>query len=127
MINIYDRLNGNFKSEFINRIDEIICFSPLSENSLIKIANIKLDEIRKKLKKRGIELTIDEFVAKKLATKSIKRGYGARPLIRTISTDIENPIAELIERAGTSIDFRIDIAVENEELVFKSENAELVL
>ena len=88
---------GEFlRPEFLNRVDEIICFNQLSETDFHEIAKIMLGELRESLKDRGISLSWDESVIDYLTAKSYSVQYGARNLRRTIEKDIENPIAEKI-------------------------------
>lgn len=88
---------GEFlRPEFINRVDEIICFNKLTEANFRDIAKIMLDELRDGLTGHGIGLTWDDTVLDYLTEKSYSAQYGARNLRRTIEKDIENPIAETI-------------------------------
>ena len=88
---------GEFlRPEFLNRVDEIICFNQLSETDFHEIAKIMLGELRESLQDRGISLSWDESVIDYLTAKSYSVQYGARNLRRTIEKDIENPIAEKI-------------------------------
>ena len=91
---------GEFlRPEFINRVDEIVCFNQLSEENFRGIADIMLSELRQSLESRGIDFTWDESVKDYLVKKSYSVAYGARNLRRTIQTDLEDPIAERIIRS----------------------------
>ena len=88
---------GEFlRPEFINRVDDVICFNKLTEENFRAIAKIMLDELKATLTERGIDLSWDESVYDYLTEKSYSVQYGARNLRRTIEKDIENPIAERI-------------------------------
>ena len=88
---------GEFlRPEFINRVDEIVCFNQLSEDNFRGIADIMLAELQQSLEGRGIAFTWDESVKNYLVKKSYSVAYGARNLRRTIQTDLEDPIAERI-------------------------------
>ena len=88
---------GEFlRPEFINRVDEIVCFNQLSEENFRGIADIMLSELRQSLESRGIDFTWDESVKDYLVKKSYSVAYGARNLRRAIQTDLEDPIAERI-------------------------------
>ena len=88
---------GEFlRPEFINRVDEIVCFNQLSEDNFRGIADIMLAELKQSLDSRGIEFTWDESVKDYLVKKSYSVAYGARNLRRAIQTDLEDPIAERI-------------------------------
>ena len=88
---------GEFlRPEFINRVDEIVCFNQLSEDNFRGIADIMLAELQQSLEDRGIAFTWDESVKDYLVKKSYSVAYGARNLRRAIQTDLEDPIAERI-------------------------------
>ena len=88
---------GEFlRPEFINRVDEIVCFNQLSEDNFRGIVDIMLAELQQSLEGRGIAFTWDESVKDYLVKKSYSVAYGARNLRRAIQTDLEDPIAERI-------------------------------
>ena len=88
---------GEFlRPEFINRVDEIVCFNQLSEANFRDIAAIMLNELKAALDDRGIALGWDDAVLDYLTKKSYSVQYGARNLRRTIEKEIENPLAEKI-------------------------------
>ena len=88
---------GEFlRPEFINRVDEIVCFNKLSEANFRAIAVIMLNELKDNLDDHGIALGWDDSVLDYLTGKSYSVQYGARNLRRTIEKEIENPIAEKI-------------------------------
>ncbi len=84
------------RPEFINRVDEIVCFNQLSEENFRGIAKIMLGELKDNLDERGIGLMWDESVIDYLVKKSYSVTYGARNLRRTIQRDIEDGVAERI-------------------------------
>ena len=88
---------GEFlRPEFINRVDEIICFNRLDEKNFVAIARIMLDELAASLKEKGFIFTYDDAVAAYLANKSYSLTYGARNLRRTIQKELEDVIATRI-------------------------------
>ena len=88
---------GEFlRPEFINRVDEIICFNRLDEKNFVSIARIMLDELALSLKEKGFTFTYDDAVAEYLANKSYSLTYGARNLRRTIQKELEDVIATRI-------------------------------
>jgi ATP-dependent Clp protease ATP-binding subunit ClpA len=84
------------RPEFINRVDEIICFNKLTEENFRGIADIMLQELKDSLQERGLSLSWSEGVVDYLVKKSFSETYGARNLRRTIQRDLEDPIAEKI-------------------------------
>ncbi|MBS6749026.1 MAG: AAA family ATPase [Firmicutes bacterium] len=88
---------GDFlRPEFINRVDEIICFNKLTEDNFRDIAGLMLGEVRDLMREKGMELTWDESVIDYLVKKSYSLTYGARNLRRTIQKDIEDAMASVI-------------------------------
>jgi len=107
---ISDKLFEFFKPELINRIDKVIVFDPLTKSDLEKIAGLKLEEIRLRLLESKLEIKFAPKVAERLAASNFDPMFGARPLIRHISDELENAIAELVLRGkikkGTTIDYK---------------------
>ena len=94
---IQEKLKNHFKIEFINRIDEIILFSSLSNSALKDIAKIKISNLQDRLSESQIELQIDEEIYSFISEHAAKsKGFGARPLNRLIVSEIENKIADMI-------------------------------
>lgn len=93
-------LEGFFRPEFLNRIDEIITFKPLTEESVEKICSNMLDELRERVKNAGYKLMITPEAEKLIAKKGYSSRYGARNLRRNIIKLVENPISEEILLSG---------------------------
>ena len=89
-------LNEFLRPEFINRVDEIICFNRLGEKNFVSIARIMLGELRDSLEEKGLHFTWDDAVAEYLANKSYSLTYGARNLRRTVQKELEDVIAARI-------------------------------
>ncbi len=82
-----------FRPEFLNRLDGIIVFRPLSQENLLEIVALKVESLRKKLAEREIVLEVSEAAKALLAEKGYDPLYGARPLQRVIQEEIENELA----------------------------------
>ena len=89
-------LKKEFKPEFINRIDEIIVFHKLVEEDIMKIIDIMLKQVEKRLKDNNLDVQIDDSVKKYIFEKGFDKNYGARPLRRAIQTYVEDEISEAI-------------------------------
>ena len=89
-------LNKSFAPEFLNRIDEIITFDPLSMEAIVKIIDIELRKLGERVESMGYRLVIDEDAKTYIATRGYDVQYGARPLKRAIQTYVEDPISEKI-------------------------------
>jgi len=84
------------RPEFINRVDEVVCFNRLTEENFKGIARIMLNELAASLKEKGITFTYDDALVDWLTHKSYSITYGARNLRRTIQKDLEDPMATRI-------------------------------
>ncbi|MDM1297544.1 ATP-dependent chaperone ClpB [Empedobacter falsenii] len=93
---VFEELKQNFRPEFLNRIDEIILFRPLSENQISGIVNIYLNGVAKKLAQRDITLDITPEAVDYLARKGYDPQFGARPLKRVIQQDVLNELSKEI-------------------------------
>ena len=89
-------LNKQFAPEFRNRLDEIINFDQLEMESLVKIVDIELEGLYKRVESIGYKLIMDEEARKFIANKGYDIQYGARPLKRAIQTHVEDALAEVI-------------------------------
>jgi ATP-dependent Clp protease ATP-binding subunit ClpB len=86
-------LEGHFKPEFLNRIDEVIIFKPLAKSAILEIVRLQLDLLAKRLAERKIGLEVTKEAKELLAERGFDPVYGARPLKRTIQRDVQNPLA----------------------------------
>ena len=107
-------LEGFLRPEFIARVDEIVVFSPLSAESLAKIAAIMLDELKDSLKERLIEFSYDESVCKYLADKCGGGKRGARELRNVIRREIENKAVDIIVEKGEGNLKKLSVAANSE-------------
>ena len=111
-------LEGFLRPEFLGRVDEVVVFSPLSNDSLIKIASLMLDELKPVLKEKGIEFKFTAKAAEKLAELAGGGKRGARDLRRVIRKSVEDKIAaKLIEN---SLIVGISVDCKNDEIVVDS-------
>jgi len=86
-------MENHFRPEFLNRVDEIIIFKPLSRKVIFKILDLQLDELRRRLKDKKIDIKVTDKAKKLLVERGYDPVYGARPLKRTIQHDIQNTLA----------------------------------
>jgi len=116
-------LESHFRPEFLNRVDEVIIFKALSPGVILKIVDLQIDELRKRLQEKKIEIEVSEEARKFLAERGYDPVYGARPLKRTIQRDVQNPLAQKIlegeYKEGDAV--KIDLN-EKKELVFEKKS-----
>lgn len=116
-----DALKRKFKPEFINRIDVICIFDPLTESDLVKIAKILISNINKRLKEKNLSLKITEDALEFIVKKGSNSEYGARPLKRYIQQEVEDQIAEKILLGQLKNEGEIVIDVEDDKLTFTND------
>jgi ATP-dependent Clp protease ATP-binding subunit ClpB len=93
-----NELRDRFRPEFLNRVDEIVTFEPLTREQLGEIVELQLARLRARLADRRIELEVTDAAKELLAEEGWDPAYGARPLKRAIQRLVENPLAlELLE------------------------------
>jgi ATP-dependent Clp protease ATP-binding subunit ClpB len=90
---VMEALQANFRPEFLNRIDEIVIFKPLTRDQIQSIVDIQLDQVRNRLRERGIELQLTGGAREWLANRGYDPTFGARPLKRVIQKEILDPLA----------------------------------
>lgn len=113
-----EALKQTFRPEFLNRIDEIILFHPLSMEDLTKIVELQLGELINRLREQQIGLTLTQAAKEYLVREGYNPVFGARPLRRTIQRLIETPISRELLRGHFTAGDLIEVDVENGQLVF---------
>ncbi|MEE6164593.1 MULTISPECIES: ATP-dependent chaperone ClpB [unclassified Mycolicibacterium] len=109
-------LRGHFRPEFLNRVDDIVLFTPLSMPQLERIVQLQLTELRDRLAERQIELDITPDARRMIAEHGYDPVYGARPLRRYIAHEVETKIGRALLRGDIAGGGKIRVAVENGEL-----------
>ena len=113
-------LSEFLRPEFLNRVDEVICFNRLDEQNFAGIARIMLSELQKSLEDKGLHFTWDEAVEEYLVKKSYSATYGARNLRRTIQKDLEDTMAAQIIDSYEHPVTQIRASMEDGKLVVRS-------
>ncbi|MCF0147609.1 MAG: ATP-dependent chaperone ClpB [Clostridium sp.] len=116
---VMNEMKLRFKPEFLNRVDDIIMFKPLSESGIKKIIEIFLEEISGRLKERNITIDVTDAAKTIMAREGYDPVYGARPLKRYIQNTLENKLARLIIKGDIGYGSHVVVEAEGEELVIK--------
>jgi ATP-dependent Clp protease ATP-binding subunit ClpB len=90
---VMNALHGHFKPEFLNRVDDIIIFHPLGKEHLVKIIELRLEDVRRLLADRKISLELTDAAKDLLFTQGFDPNFGARPLKRAIQKLVQDPLA----------------------------------
>ncbi len=114
-----EALESAFRPEFLNRVDEIIVFKPLSKEDVLKIVDIMLARLNKHLEGQRISVEVTDAAKEFLAEEGYDPKFGGRPLARAIRRYIENPLSSSIIGGGFDPDDTIVVDLAGDELTFK--------
>lgn len=116
---VMDEVKRQFKPEFLNRIDEIIIFEPLTDKELTQIVTLLLNDVQKRLAEMDIELIIKDEVKSYLLKHGTDTIYGARPLKRAVQRYLQDPLAEQLLQKNIESMQKIIIDCVEDKLTFK--------
>ena len=113
-------LKKNLKPDFLNRIDDIILFSPLTKNEIKKIVELQFDKLSNKLKDKDIDLSITDEALEKLSELGFDPEYGARPVKRVIQKNILDNLSKMILSEKVSIKNKLIVDFFGDEIVIRN-------
>ena len=116
---VFEALRRHLKPEFINRVDEIIIFDSLSKEDLIKIVDLQLENVGRRLADKKIKIKVSQKAKKLLAEKGYDPNYGARPLKRIIQQMILDEVARQIIAGKIKEGARVEIDSDKEKIIIK--------
>lgn len=122
-LEVMDLLKKTIRPEFLNRVDEIIMFKPLTRNETNDIVKLQFNGVKKMLQKNNIQINITEKAVNKIADIGYDPLFGARPLKRVIQREVLNQLSKMILSGKLIPDEKILIDVENGEFVFRNEQS----
>ncbi|NCF23739.1 MAG: ATP-dependent chaperone ClpB [Gammaproteobacteria bacterium] len=117
---VMDVVGQHFRPEFINRVDDVVVFHPLSREHIRKIVDIQLGHLHDRLADRDMRLHLSEAARDKLAEAGFDPVYGARPLKRAIQQQVENPLAQEILQGKFKPGDVIEVGVDRDRLDFQN-------
>ncbi|HBM5748986.1 TPA: ATP-dependent chaperone ClpB [Enterococcus faecium] len=120
-------LRGNFKPEFLNRIDDTILFTPLSLDNVKGIVDKMVAQLAQRLEHQEILLTISDEAKTWIAENAYEPAYGARPLKRFITKEVETPLAKEIVAGHVMPKSKVTITLLDGQLHFKTEELEEIV
>ncbi|HOF80608.1 MAG: ATP-dependent chaperone ClpB [Bacteroidales bacterium] len=121
-LEVFELLRRTIRPEFLNRVDEIIMFRPLSEDQINEIAQLQVNILKEKLEKVGIDITITPQAVGWIAHAGFDPQYGARPVKRVIQRQLMNELSKMILAGNVSKDEPIVIDADKNGLTFAKEN-----
>jgi len=116
---LFDRLGDFFRPEFLNRLDEVVVFRPLSKADLRRIVDIRLKEIGRLLAPRSLVLDVSEAAKQRLVELSYQPALGARPLKRTLLKELQDPLAQALLSAKAAQGGTVKVDVQGDALVLQ--------
>ena len=117
---VEDETKKYFRPEFLNRIDEIVVFSPLTEDQIVKIIDLGMRDIEHRLEERNITLSLTDAAKKFIADESYDPAYGARPVKRFLQRSVETELAGEIIRGAVKDGDSVVIDSDGSKLSFQT-------
>ncbi|MBD3110323.1 ATP-dependent chaperone ClpB [Bacillus sp. AGMB 02131] len=114
---VFNELKMHFRPEFLNRVDDIVLFKPLSLNEVIKIVDILVGDLQRRLEQRSITVSLSEEAKRFIANAAYDPVFGARPLKRYIQKHVETALARQLIADGVSENRKASIDVKDNQLV----------
>mgnify|MGYP002660702467 CR=1 FL=1 len=114
---VMGELRGHFRPEFLNRVDDIVLFKPLGERQIERIVELQFDELRRRLAERRISVELTETARELIAHQGYDPVYGARPLRRYISHEVETMVGRALLRGDVQDGATVRVDAEHGELV----------
>ena len=118
---VENEMKRHFRPEFINRIDDIVVFSPLTEDQIIRIIELSMKDIERRLAERGISLELTDAAKKFIADESYDAQYGARPVKRFLQRNVETELAGELIRGNIMDEDHVLIDTDGEKLTFTAQ------
>jgi len=116
-----DEANRAFRPEFLNRIDDMVVFKPLSREHLLQIVEIMLSDVRARLEEQGISIGVENEAKAMILDKGFQPKFGARPLRRAIQSMIEDKLADSVLAGKICKGVNITVKVEDNEIAFDTD------
>jgi ATP-dependent Clp protease ATP-binding subunit ClpB len=120
-VEVLGLLRKTIRPEFLNRIDDIIMFTPLSKKDIVKIVGLQIDQLKKMLSKQNITLDATDEAINYLAAKGYDPQYGARPIKRIIQKEVLNTLSKELLSGKITADSVVLIDSFNDTLVFRNQ------
>ena len=117
---VMEIVSQHFRPEFINRVDDVVVFHPLSRGDIRKIVDIQLEYLHDRLAERDMTILLSSDARDKLADAGFDPVYGARPLKRAIQQQVENPLAQEILKGKFKPGDTIEVKVGDDRLEFQN-------
>ena len=117
---VIDILKKSMRPEFINRIDEIIMFEPLTRKDILGILNLQLDALKKKMEEHGIRIDFSQKFIDYMSEKGYDPAYGARPIKRILQRELVNMLAKALIEGSISKERPVLVDVSDDQIVITS-------
>ena len=123
---VLEILKRSVSPEFLNRIDDVIVFHPLSKNELRGIVELQFEKIKSMAEKLGVDLKLTESARDFIAEKGYDPAFGARPLKRVLQKIVANPLSRVLLEGEFGKGDVVDVKFQNDEIVFEKVKEEKI-
>jgi ATP-dependent Clp protease ATP-binding subunit ClpB len=118
---VFELLKKTIRPEFLNRIDEILMFHPLTRDEILSVVRLQLDNVRKMLEKNDVRFSVTEDAVRLVARLGFDPQFGARPIKRVIQKNLLNEISKMILAGEITKEKKIVVDEKDGILVFRNE------
>ncbi|MDD1729815.1 MAG: ATP-dependent chaperone ClpB [Methanospirillum sp.] len=118
---VFELLKRTIRPEFLNRIDEVIMFKPLTKDEIVAVVQLQLGLVQKMLEKNGTKFTVTDKAVSLIANMSFDPQFGARPIKRVIQKNLLNELSKMILEGSVSKEKEITVDEQDRKLVFKNQ------
>jgi len=122
-VQVLDEVRRSVRPEFLNRIDEIVVFRPLTRREIRSIVDLQLRQLRERLAGQTIDVEVTEAARNFLGREGYSPDFGARPLRRLIQREIENRLAKMVLGGELRAGQRVEVEYKNGALTFQVREA----
>ncbi len=117
---VYELLKKSIRPEFLNRVDEIIMFKPLSLDEINQVVEIQLNLLKKLVENNNMSLSVTPAATALIASRGFDPQYGARPIKRVIQKQVLNELSKMILEGKVDRDSEIEIDAKGDQLIFNN-------
>jgi len=121
---IEESLRNTFRPEFLNRIDEIIIFEPLTKEDVMEIVDLQMQEVHSRLADHGLQIELTQAAKEWLADQGYDEAFGARPLKRALQRYVESPLSIKLLEGEFNKEDHVLVDADDHELIFSRKEAE---
>ena len=117
---VFDILKKQLRPEFLNRIDDIIMFKPLTQHEILEVVRLQFEQVKRMLAENGFQINITDAALQQLANAGFDPQYGARPVKRLLQKQLLNELSRMILSGQVEKEKPITVDLQDNTIVFKN-------